>query len=634
MEEGVIMVLDGKSKIMIEDLVNAEATVFAKENLEKYIANVLGVKFVKTYKSADFIVKLSLSDNEKIKYDGFNVFIKDNICTISALCPRGVLYGAYDFLEKFFGVKFFAPDCEIVERKESVKIKNCDYTDNPDFPLRGAYNAGTRFDKEYYSKLRNHHQFESTPDKFGGDVGWARIEGQTGHNTLCYISPEKYFKSHPELFAVRNGNVTDICLTNGVKEDGSRDKKDIDCVGLIADYIIDYINKDSSVLYFMIGQQDSWGGNERECECPSCKKARETYKSSGVLIRFINLISDEVTKYLKENNIEREIIFVGFAYSQTYLAPVKEEDGKLKPIDSTVIPRDNVHIWYCTTNDTNNMLYPFFDKKHNPLDAKNFEGWTKLTKNLMLWDYGVNFSEYNWFIPATKFICEDIRKMKTVNCEYAMALFGYTDIAEWQSSYKGYVASKILWNTKLDEKKVLKEYLSAYYKVGAKYVEQMISLFEAHFEKLGKTRKEFIVKITKSDDILFNAEYYPLSLLDKAEELLNQAEKRILNLKTPDKEILLKRIHAVMLTPLSMKFYNYFYYYKDRKGIYEVIDKIKKYSAENNMKVVSEGKNLNSIEWLEKTLKEFDANPILVWDLYRYIYDGYVGNYQLPSRKK
>ncbi len=622
------IVKNGKIAVIVTS--DKPAVNNAKDNLLKYLIKCLNVTESENA-TVKFILKISADEN-LLKYDGYKITVQNDTCTIISKEARGVLYGVYGFLERYLKVRFIAPDCEICPATESVTMDNCETVDNPSFALRGAYTGGTRLNKDYYSKLRNHHQFESTEPKYGGDVGWARIDGQTGHNTLCYVKPAEYFKKHPELFSVINGEVRDICFTSGVGENGERKREEPDCISIIAEDIVKRYEEDTSLKYFMIGQQDSWPGNEHECQCERCKKAREKYKSSGVVLRFMNLVSDEVDDLLKNKRLNRTFDLIFFAYSQTYEAPAIKENGIYRPIDETVVPRNGIYVWYCTTDENENMYYCFNDEKNNTLASENFSGWKSVTNNFMLWDYGVNFSEYNWYVPTKNSIVANIRTMKEVNCEYVLTLLGYSDVNEWQSLYKGYLASKVMWNTEVDENEILNEYFDLYYGVASPYVKKVIDLFEKHYKTIMTGKDLFIMRITKSDDYMFNANYYPLSLLDEAENLLEQALVKIKEKYGENETVYTHRVHAVMLTPLSMKLYNCMYYYKDVKVMNSIVERIKKYCAENGIHAISEGVDFSAIEWIVKMINECATHPIATWDLYRHIYDGFVGNYVLPRR--
>lgn len=611
---------------------------FAAENLKKYLEQILGGSVELNHGDKGYSFELNVDPScTDLKYDGFCVTNTSAKTTIVSRVPRGVLYGVYDFLERYFDVRFYAPDCEIVPQKENADLPLESYVSNPAFPLRGAYNGATRLNKDYYSKARNHNQFEIVEEKYGGDCGWERVNNlawATGHNTLCYVEKEIYAESHPELFAYNRGQITDICFTNGVTDDGKKDDSKISCVTIISDYIKRRITEDKNLRYFMIGQTDSWGGFENECNCERCKKARTKYKSSGVLVRFLNIIADEVKAYVDRKFPNREVYVMGFSYSQTNDAPVIYTEKALMPIDDSVVCRDNVIMWLCQSGGMNwsvNKQYSFSDEKRNPISASNYKAWLTVCKKVMLWEYSANYSEYFWYFPTLKMTQDSIRELAKVDCEYYFALFGYADVNEWQSLLKGYVASKQLWDPTLNYQPLVTEFLGAYYGVGGQYVQALIDLFEEHFQHISNTHAEFIIQCTKSDDILMNGNYYPKELLDKAEQLIRDGIQEI-EKKGENVKKLTSRMHAVLLTPMRMRLYNYYLYNKDKNSIFDYFEEFKAVASSAGVQTISETANMDKIKWQMDILKELYNNEAGAWDIYRYIYDGIVNNYQLPKR--
>lgn len=611
-----------------------EVINFAKKQLIKYLPQVCLCEFVNKADANFSIILKTEKEIEGVKYDGFKISLNPNTLEISSLSPRGVLYGVYDFLEKYFGVKFFAPDCELLPEKKQVVFSNESYISNPAFPLRSAWNAATYTDGEFYSKMRNHTMIKVNEEQYGGYCGWERVkEWGWGHNTLAYIPFKEYGSSYPQMFAYNRGEATDICFCNGVTDDGKKADDEVSCITVISNYIKRRIDEDSTLKYFNIGQSDSWVGFDNECNCERCKAARQKYKSSGVLIRFANIVADEVQNYVNKHYPGREVFIQIYAYSQTFNPPVKKVDGVYMPIDESVIPRDNVIVMLAQTSTDMSLIYPFYDEVHNYNSSEVYKGWLAILKRMHLWMYCVNFHEFFWYFPALKCIDGAIKEVVDKNCEAVSIQVSYADINDWQSLYKGYVASKLMWDPTLNANELLDEYLEGYYGVGAKYVREMMRLFDKHYYELGDSNIGFIVPMNKSDDVFMNANNYPKELIDKAEELLDLAEKEI-DKESNDKEALLKRLWAVRLTPMRMKLYNYFYYEKDTSKIFDYYKKFRQYVDACNIKKYAEGKlrTFEELDWEIEQIGRLLENKFAAWDIYRYIYDGIVGNYQLPKR--
>lgn len=639
MDSYFVLYCKGKVELVLKIHIIADDSIevikFAKQQVIKYFSKACICDFVEKIDSNFSIILKTEKNAAGIKYDGFKVSLNPKFIEIEAIYPRGLLYGVYDVLEKYLGVKFFAPDCEFIPTVTNIVFPTETYISNPAFPLRSAWNAATYKDGEFYSKMRNHTMIKVNDNKYGGYCGWERVkEWGWGHNTLAYIPFKEYGNEYPNMFAYNDGNVTDICLCNGVADDGTKTNEEISCVSIIVNYIKRRIDEDTSLRYFNIGQSDSWAGFNTECNCERCVSARKKYRSSGVMIRFANLIADEINDYVNKNHAGREIFFQVYAYSQTFEPPVKKVNEEYVPIDETVVPRDNVIVMLAQTSKDLSLIYPFNDEKHNRISSEVYKGWLAILKRMHLWIYCVNFHEFFWYFPALSCIDTAIKEVADKNCEAVSVQVSYDDINDWQSLYKGYVASKLMWNPTLDSEMLLNEYLEGYYGVAAKYIRSMMNLFDKHYYKLGDSNIGFIVPMNKSDDIFMNANNYPKELLDEAERFLDLAEKEI-NEENKDKEILLKRLGAVRLTPMRMRLYNYFYYEKDMESIFSYYKKFRKYANDCDIKKYAEGnaRTLEELDWEIEQISRLLENKFATWDIYRYIYDGIVGNYKLPDRK-
>lgn len=377
----------------------------------------------------------------------------------------------------------------------------------------------------------------------------------------------------------------------------------------------------------MIGQIDSWGGNERECQCETCRAARAKYGgSSGVLVRFLNAVSREVEKRKKKEGIDRPTEIIGFAYSQTFEPPVKYVSDKAYPVNGQVVPDKNVCILLCTIGYKN---MPIDDARQPEGFYRAYKAWFELTNKIYLWDYCCNYSEYLWYYPVFSAMVKNIRIAAENKALGFLALFSYGDKNEWQAEMNGYVAGQLMRDATLDEKLLREEYISGVYGDSAKYVKELIDLFETHFEAL-KEKEDFRFKMTKDDDVGFNAKFYPKKLLLGAIEIIDRAINE-LDKNSADYGEKLKRLKCVRLTPLRMLHYNYYAYFAgDKKGYYELGEKILSESSECGILSLGENIPMTRISDINNVMKAIDGAGKASWDVYRMLYQGYVYGYAFP----
>jgi hypothetical protein len=98
-----------------------------------------------------------------------------------------------------------------------------------------------------------------------------------------------------------------------------------------------YIVKNASAKYFMIGQED----NRAFCTCEACQQKMQQYgcegKVSGLIVLFLNDVIAKVESIMRENNdtanLNRDIKYVFFGYYQS-----------IKPFNSSkIVP--NKKLW-------------------------------------------------------------------------------------------------------------------------------------------------------------------------------------------------------------------------------------------------------------------------------------------------
>ena len=114
---------------------------------------------------------------------------------------KATLFGVYDFLERFAGVRFYFPGelGTVVPRAARIVVPDTDFTDAPVYTHRHytIYDGGEYFEGEDRRELRHP----------GRTICWWRNRMQTeyvpcchGQNKFKYM--ERFAKSHPEYFAL------------------------------------------------------------------------------------------------------------------------------------------------------------------------------------------------------------------------------------------------------------------------------------------------------------------------------------------------------------------------------------------------------------------------------------------------
>jgi len=134
------------------------------------------------------------NDGYLIKSSGDNIFIDSN-------SERGVLYGVYEFLERFFGIKFLTEKETYIPKLYSVNIETpIEIIDNPSFDLRTYINGDvfqTTADMDFMARTRSLDALTKIDKKHGG--GAPISNRNCVHNFHCYVPYKVYLNEHPEF---------------------------------------------------------------------------------------------------------------------------------------------------------------------------------------------------------------------------------------------------------------------------------------------------------------------------------------------------------------------------------------------------------------------------------------------------
>jgi hypothetical protein len=353
----------------------------------------------------------------------------------------GVLYAVYEFFEQRFGVRWLAQDATHTPPAPDA-VAGIDYTYAPPFAHRDLHAKGDR------SIFRL-----DSPFRFG-------IHGHSLYNLL---PPEKYFAEHPEYYAEINGK---RIAPAGI------DWRDIDLSGehpglfgqlcmsnpAVAEAIaaeIDVRAKQQPEFNAWSVCQMDWGNY---CQCAECKAIDEREGTPmGSLLTGINRVAELVER----DHPGHYILTYAYTFSR-------------KP-PATLTPRDNVIIQLC--NIECDFARPLDDPESpiNKAFVDDYKTWSKLTNNLFLYDYPVNFWRYQMPHPIfpvfgpnmALYADQQSLGVFQLSVNEESNSFGYLTI---------YMLSKLMWNPRLDAQAVQDEFVDLYYGKAAPYIKEYIAL--------------------------------------------------------------------------------------------------------------------------------------------------------------
>lgn len=428
--------------------------------------------------------------DKEISEDGFHISSTDGNIRIVGGEGKGTLYGVVTLLEDYLGVKYFSENNPVYDKQKDIIIAGqIDRTDNPSFRYRQTQAYST---KDPIYKLW--HRLEEPNEVFAADL-WV--------HTFNHLLPaSKYGKDHPEYYAFINGErrpgtAAQWCLTN----------PDVfEIVSMQIDSIFK-ANPDKKII--SVSQNDS----QNFCQCDECKAIGDKEGTpSGAIIYFLNKLAERFP--------DKEFSTLAYLYS---VAPPQH----IKPLP-------NVNIMLCDIDCYREVTLP--ENKSGQTFVSDMEGWSKISNNIYVWDYGINFDNYIAPFPNFHILQPNMKLFKENNATMHFSQIGGgkgTDFSELRS----YLVAKLMWNVDINTNEVIESFLEGYYgKEAAPYLYDYIKLREGALLGSNKPLWIYDTPITHKDGMLNKA------MLKRYNELFDKAEQA-----ASDNQIYLNRVKETRL---------------------------------------------------------------------------------------
>ena len=385
---------------------------------------------------------------------------------------KGTLYGVASFLEDQLGCRKYSQDAFIRPHRARIEIPLLDRRDVPFFATREVF----------------------MPDAFDDDYAdWHGIDNQRVrqkdwglwvHTFRTFVPPDKFFQDHPEYFTEQNGiRVPDaqLCLTNP------------DVFKLVVESLRTRIKEYPEPRYWSVSQNDTFS----PCQCPSCRALDEKYGGpSGTLLNFVNRVAREFP--------DKIISTLAYQYSRQAPTGIK--------------PEKNVNIMLCTIEC--NRSRPISTDPANASFVKDIRNWSRLTDNILLWDYVVQFRNYIDPFPNLRVLQPNIRFFRDCGVRLMFQQGSATSRSEFHE-LRTYLIAKLLWNPDADVAALTADFLKGYYGPAAPYIGDYIRLLH---DSIDKTHGDLGIYGFPWDGI---KTYLTPALIAKYEKLFARAEASV-----------------------------------------------------------------------------------------------------------
>lgn len=497
------LVKDGKSDYMIvipED--PSHDVLFASNELILFFKEATGITLTYKY-DTDLVYDsndkyLSIGDTtiyrnsnvdasyEELGLDGLKLVTEGNTVIMAGGSDSGAMYAMYEFLERTFKLEIYAGDEWYIDKNiENLYLKDFDVTEIPLFPRRSVGLFPYSISETFRNRMRQELYNE-------GWILWS-------HSHFKILPPEEYLTDHPDWYSE---DQTQLCLTNDeMRQEFTRN-------------VIELIKDNPDANYIMLGQEDT----NTFCVTPENQAEIEKYKESGVMMRFINKVADDVQAYIDENEPER-IFFIGtFGYQKTQQPPVKLNDkGEYIPIDDSVIPRDNVMVMIAPIYAINN--YNYYDES-NEETKQIFEGWKAVAHGHMFtWIYNKIFAQY--FIPFDNFstLVQNYQILSDLGVQFVYHQGNKETAAGGLQELMCYVEAKLMWNVNQNPDDLASEFIENYYKDAAPYFQEYYDLIRFNYSMWEELYNFKAYNSSSKSLEIYSTKYWTRDYLDKLNEL-------------------------------------------------------------------------------------------------------------------
>lgn len=381
-------------------------------------------------KSGDIVI--GFDENNDLTDDAFSLKTDNNLLHINSGGGNGSVYGVVTLLEDYVGLNCYGSGEFDYVKTSDIVLPDINKSETPAFHYRQTNNYGLRNDSVYRYWMR----LEEPKDMFAGGL-WV--------HTFDHLLPSAvYGKSHPEYYSFitgerRPGKASQWCLTNP------------EVFEIVASKIDSIFEANPGMDMISVSQND---GNNTYCTCENCKTIIEREGSpSGLFIEFLNKLAAR----------RPDKQFSTLAYLFTMHAP-----KHIKPLD-------NVNIMLCSIDSKREV--PLTDNESGRDFTKALTDWAKISNNIFVWDYGINFDGFLSPFPNFPVLQKNIQLFRDNNVKMHFAQIASSrggDFAEMRT----YMVSKLMWNPDLNADSLMRSFMTGYYGDAAPYIYEYEKLLE------------------------------------------------------------------------------------------------------------------------------------------------------------
>ena len=421
--------------------------------------------------------------------DSFSIATPRRGSYIISSTGKGLVYGACELLMEYLDMDYWGDGQYYIPDGEKT-LPVIDSTFTPAFSYRQSQNymLSDPLYKWWY-------RLEEPSEEFAGGL-WV--------HTCNYLLPsDRYGRSHPEYYAFYDGrrhpgSASQWCLSNP------------EVLEIVCSRVDSIFRANPGRRMISISQND---GSDTFCRCPDCQRIIDEEGSpSGPMIRFVNKVAERFP--------DRTISTLAYVFT-------------LQPPKLTV-PRRNVNIMLCDIDCRRQTALT--ENPSGQVFMKALEGWSDITDNIFLWDYGINFDNYLSPFPNFSTIWYNMQIFRDHGVRMHFSQIGGQRGGDF-SELRSYIVNRLMWSPDTPLRDLLERFLGRYYGPAGRPIYDYIRLMEG--AAVGGDVDLFIYDspVSYKDNILSPA------LLRRYNDLFDEAEQLV-----KDDPVLLARVRRSRLS--------------------------------------------------------------------------------------
>lgn len=449
----------------------SESEKFAASEIQDYIRKATGMELkIAKEGSPAILVRPGKFEPEEwlVKRE------KNGDILITGGRPRGVLYGAYEFIEKGLGCRFLAADAESVPKLEKLNLPD-DFklAGNPVFTRRYIY-VGNGDVWQYLQPFMSKLKQNGLPA--GEQYGFSFKYGTPGACHTYYAYSKDFSKDKEEYFtlssdgkrlrAISGIGPGQVCLAHP-------EVRRLFLENLRSFIALDRKNLkpgEPAPMIYAVSKND----NSDDCVCGNCLALKQKFggKQSGVMLDFTNWLANEIQKDYPG------IKLLTPAYTTTEDIPTG-----IKPSKNVVIEIAQLDSEF-TTNVKRDVLRPL-DHPNNAKALAKFSEWGALTNDISVWDYWVLYRDHH-VSPYTNVSSIPVN-LRTYEKLGIRNYFVESEIEPYAMpnfiDLRHYLGAKLMVDPSLNEKEIIDDFMNHFYGPAAKPMKAYLDYLEGRMKE-------------------------------------------------------------------------------------------------------------------------------------------------------